>query len=205
MQPPVYLQLPRCTVAPWSPCNSHQERTRREKEALLPRPPGLLCPSPLLPDSTRRPLDSRPGALSSLPHPRPRHPHPAGSTGPSLRAPAPLKALSAPTPALCPLPGARPTLEQRRPHQDRPQQWQKRRVRRPDLCARAHPAREARPLHFLPSAGTGTPFAPPTPGRRHTRPGSSSRRAGVPCELWRSSAPAWLEEGRDCGLGCLPS
>ena len=42
-----YLQLPRCTVAPWRPCNSHRERTRRE-EALLPRPPGLGSPSPLL-------------------------------------------------------------------------------------------------------------------------------------------------------------
>lgn len=199
IQPPVYLQLPRCTVAPWRPCNSHQKGTRREKEALLPRPPFPLAPLPRL--HTPPPLFP-PGRPVVLPHPRPHHPHPAGSTASSLRTPALLKALSQLQYSV-PAPGPGPLYSKGVPTRTDPSSSESE-VRRPDLCARAHPASEARPLHFLPPARTGTPFAPPTPGSQHTRPDSSSQRAGVPCELWRSSAPAWLEEARDYGLGLLP-
>ena len=202
IQPPVYLQLPRCTVAPWSPCNSHQKGTRREKEALLPRPPFPLAPlprfhtpPPLFPPG-RPVVPPLPQASPSPPRrvhrvlaPHPSAPQsslrPNSSTlSPRPRGPAHSIAKASP-------PGQTPAVAIEKSPPTRPM-----RTRTP---------RQTSPASSLPALGKDRDaFCSAHTGQSTHPPRSSSQRAGVPCELWRSSAPAWLEEGRDYGLGRLP-
>lgn len=152
---------------------------------LSPHPCLFYSP---LPDSTRPalPMAAREPIGPLLP-PGPRHPNPAGSS--YVPAPHPSAPRSPPhcnSRSLPPPLGRVPHIKlQRRPHKDRPQQRRKRkRLLRTELCASAPPP-EAPPPHFLPTARTGAPFAPPIPGR-YTRP-----------RVFRPKGP---EPSSDCGV-----
>lgn len=122
MQPPAYLQLPRCQG---NTLGSPQFNTRTGSGGKR----RLYC-HVFLSHSPSSPTAHAALVLYSSPAPRrpsstpglatPTQPSPQVSP---LLTPAPLQAPSTPTPVLCPLPWARPTLNSRAkasPHQDRP-------------------------------------------------------------------------------------